>query len=281
MASEVVNPSVELSSLPYPLKGALKGGQRIILSYSPSELAAACPSLGGVFRVRDIGSWSGSVDDSSYGLASGQTVAQTVTVNDATNNDISAGMTLSHTTSGTASAGIGAGLVFKAENGAGTAKVAAYVAGVLSTVTDGAEVGKLALYPAAADAPTAGLEVQGVASAVNGLTVLPAAASGVVRVYPNGETNVSVRYAGKGTGYVALANPANSAMLVQVNATGLGLWGATPAAQPSHIPDLTATVAGDMPGPTAAEITTRLNLIESKLNVLLAALRTPGVLASS
>lgn len=281
MASEVVNPSVELSSLPYPLKGALKGGQRIILSYSPAELAAACPSLAGVFRVRDIGSWSGSVDDSSYGLASGQTVAQSIVVNDATNNDITAGLTLSHTTSGTASAGIGAGAVFKAENGAGTAKVSAYIAGVLTTVTDGAEVGKLALYPAAADTPVAGLEVQGVASAVNGLTLLPAAASGVVRVYPNGETNVSVRYAGKGTGYVALANPANSAMLVQVNATGLGLWGATPAAQPSHIPNLTLTVAGDMPGPTGAEIATRLNLVENKLNALLAAMRTPGMLASS
>ena len=56
MASEIYNPSVEIATLPYPLVGALKGGQRIILSQSPSTLASASPSLASAFRVRDIGS---------------------------------------------------------------------------------------------------------------------------------------------------------------------------------------------------------------------------------
>jgi hypothetical protein len=69
MATEIYNPSVEIATLPYPLTGALKGGQRIVLSQSVSTLTSASPSLSGPFRVRDIGSYTGSVDDASYGLA--------------------------------------------------------------------------------------------------------------------------------------------------------------------------------------------------------------------
>lgn len=50
---------------------------------------------------------------------------------------------LSHTTSTTATAGIGAYLSFGVENGAGTEREAGRVVGLLRTVTDGAEAGNL------------------------------------------------------------------------------------------------------------------------------------------
>lgn len=281
MATAIHNPSVELTALPSPLQGALKGGQRIVLSYSPATLAAACPSLDDVFKVTDLGAgYSGPTDDATYGLSGTASVAQTITVNDAVHNDLSLCMTLGHTTSGTAANGIGATLQFKAENDAGTAVAAGFVTGELTAVADGAEIGRVTVGPAVADEEVCGLRVQGADAAVNGMEVLPSATGVAVRVYPYGETNVSLRLAGKGTGSVALANPANQAIRVEADATGLGLWGATPAAQPAAVADLVATVAGDMPGPTAGEITTRLNLIETKLNTLLARLRTPGILAT-
>lgn len=282
MASEIYNPSVEIATLPYPLVGALKGGQRIILSQSPSTLASASPSLASAFRVRDIGSWSGSVDDASYGLASSQTLAQTITVNDAVDDDVTVGLTLSHTTSGTATADIGAGLVFKAENAAGTARKAAMYTGVLTTVTDTAEIGEAQILPAVSDTVVAGLTVSGVASAINGVNILSAATGNPARIYPFsfGETNVSLRIAGKGTGSVALTNSANDAVRVEANSTGLGFFGATPVAQQASQTALTATVAGDMPGPTAAEITTRLNLIENRLNAVSTVLRNLGLIAT-
>jgi hypothetical protein len=181
-------------------------------------------------------------------------------------------MTLSHTTSGTAANNIGAGLVLKAENDAGTAKRAGMVAGVLSSVADGAEVGKLVFYPAVADTPVAGMEVQGVASAVNGLTVLSAAASGNVRMYPNGETNVSLRIAGKGTGSVSLANPGNTVKVVEVNATGLGFFGTAPVAQGAALSDIGAFTDP----PSAIEMAA----LRTAVNGILARLRTPGLIAT-
>ena len=64
-------------------------------------------------------------------------------------------------------------------------------------------------------------------------------------------------------------------MSVGGNAASLvGFYGATPIAQAAAQLNLTLTVAGDMPGPTPAEITTRLNLIENKVNAMLVAQRT-------
>ena len=279
MASEIYNPSVEIATLPYPLVAALKGGQRIILSQSPSTLASASPSLASAFRVRDIGSWSGSVDDAAYGLAAAQTAAQTVTVNDAVLDDVTVGLTLSHTTSGTATADVGAGMLLKAENAAGTARKAAMFAGILTTVTDTAEIGEAHILPAVSDTVVAGLTVNGVASAINGVNILSAATGNPARIYPFGETNVSLRIAGKGTGSVALTN-GQDAVRVEANSTGLGFFGATPVAQQAQQLALAATVAGDMPGPTAAEITTRLNLIEDRLNAVSTVLRNLGLIAT-
>lgn len=275
MATEVYNPSVEITALPGPLTGILKGGQRIVLSYTPAALEAAVPSIGAALRIRDLGdSYPGSTDDASFGLASGQTVAQSITVNDATANDITAGMTLSHTTSGTASAGIGAGFVLKAENGAGTAKRAALIAGSLTDVTDTAEVGLVGLYPAVADVPVAGARVQGVASAVNGVVVLPSATTAAVRVYPYGsDTNVSIRYLPKGTtGQVALVGGSNALVGIAVNDTGVGFFGTAPAAQGAALSDIGAFTDP----PSAAEMAA----LRTAVNGILARLRTPGFIAT-
>lgn len=274
MATEVHNPSVEITALPSPLTGILKGGQRIVLSYTPAALIAAVPSIGEALRIRDLGdSYPGSTDDTNYGLASGQTVAQSITVNDATVDDVTAGLTLSHTTSGTASAGIGAGIVLKAENAAGTAKRAAMLSGVLSTVTAGVEVGVAYVLPTAADAPTAGVKVQGLASAVNGLEVLPSATGIYVQTYPYGsDANVSIRHLPKGTGSVSLVGGANTMVGVSVNNTGLGFFGTSPVAQGAAIADLGAFTDP----PSAGEMAT----LRSTVNSILARLRTPGYIAT-
>ena len=69
-ASAIKNPSVEVCAMPYPFQGILQGGQTIILSYSPAQIAAGCPSLAGALQVTDLGSYSGPTDDASYGPVS-------------------------------------------------------------------------------------------------------------------------------------------------------------------------------------------------------------------
>lgn len=66
-----------------------------------------------------------------------------VTVDDATTNNITACLKLSHTTSGTAAAGIGAALLFGSEDASGNAEDVAYIAAVLSTATNGAEASRI------------------------------------------------------------------------------------------------------------------------------------------
>lgn len=66
-ASAIKNPSVEICAMPAPFQGVLKGGQSIILSYTPAQLAAMCPSLDDAFVVTDLGSYSGATDDADFG----------------------------------------------------------------------------------------------------------------------------------------------------------------------------------------------------------------------
>lgn len=79
MAVEIKNPSVEITSLPYPLQGVLKGGQACVLSTAYATLIAACPSLTAAFLVKDLGSgYSGPNQDTTYGLVAGSTADLTV-----------------------------------------------------------------------------------------------------------------------------------------------------------------------------------------------------------
>lgn len=66
-ASAIKNPSVEICAMPAPFHGVLKGGQSIILSYTPAQLETMCPSLSDAFVVTDLGSYSGATDDADFG----------------------------------------------------------------------------------------------------------------------------------------------------------------------------------------------------------------------
>jgi hypothetical protein len=72
--------------------------------------------------------------------------ARTFEVEDATTDAASTIVTLRHITTGTPAAGIGSRLLYQAEDSAGNNQNAAAWDGVLSTVTDGSEVGALVGY---------------------------------------------------------------------------------------------------------------------------------------
>lgn len=62
-AVKIKNPSVEIASLPFPLKGALKGGQAVVVAMSFANLLAAAPSIVAAFLVEDLGaSYAGPVN---------------------------------------------------------------------------------------------------------------------------------------------------------------------------------------------------------------------------
>jgi hypothetical protein len=68
MATEIRNVSVEPLTLPSPLRGALKGGQAIVLSLTPAELLSVAPSVSRAFQILDLGAgYAGATDDASYG----------------------------------------------------------------------------------------------------------------------------------------------------------------------------------------------------------------------
>lgn len=82
------------------------------------------------------------------GIGTGTTEPLTpleVAADDASNNAIAILATLTHTTSGTAAAGIGAGMDFYTEDGSGNKQSTARLAGVLSVVTHGSEKGYMML----------------------------------------------------------------------------------------------------------------------------------------
>lgn len=282
MAVLISNPSVEICALPYPLQGILRGGQRIILSNTLAALVALCPSLDdGALTITDLGSeYAGPNDNASFGPVSA--AAPTYTINDATADNLSTAITLSHTTSGTASAGIGVRALLKTENGSGTEVLSGSIAGGLAVVTAASESGFLELRPAyAGTAHSVGFRARAEAAAgVNGVEVVPGATTVPALLAAYGETNVGLRIRAKGTGTLQLRNPADDATRMVVGATGIGFLGAAESAQLSAQTALTTTVAGDMPGPTAAEITTRLNLIENRLNAVSTVLRTFGYIAT-
>lgn len=127
--------------------------------------------------------------------------AQTITVNDATNNAVSRGLTLSHTTSGTAAAGIGAGLLFRAENAAGTTRSAGAVDAIHTTVSDGAEVSAVLVSAGIAGSLLEVARFAAVASAVNSLAVSASATGEPVLLSGRGsDTDVTVALKAKGAG---------------------------------------------------------------------------------
>lgn len=132
-------------------------------------------------------------------------LAQTITLNDATNTGVSRGITLSHTTSGTAAAGIGAGLLFRAESAAGTLRSAGAVDAIHTTATDGAEVSAVLVSSGIAGSLLEVARFAAKASAVNGLAVTASATGEPVLLAARGsDTNVTLALRGKGAGGAAL-----------------------------------------------------------------------------
>lgn len=115
----------------------------------------------------------------------------------------SLGLTIAHATSGTAQAGIGVYLRMQAQNDAGALVTAGAITSFLSPATGGTEVGIVGISPTRAGVPTAGLNVAGEASAVNGVLVT-AAAAGLAgpSITPVGGVNVDLRLGGIGSGNV-------------------------------------------------------------------------------
>ena len=193
--------------------------------------------------------------------------AQTTTIDDATTNAVTRGHTLSHTTSGTATAGIGAGMLLRAESGAGTLRSAGAVDAIHTDVTDGAEVSALVLSAGIAGTLYEVARLAAVASAVNGVSIT-AEATGNTPVIEarGGDTNIGLNLNPKGTGSVSLRS-GSDAQRIDVNNTGIGFYGASPAAQPAAVADAAGGATVDAEARTA-------------INDLLARLRTLGIIAT-
>lgn len=159
----------------------------------------------------------------------------------------------------------------EAESAAGTTRSAGAVDAVHTTATDGAEVSALVFWAARAGTLVEGARVTAPASAVNSVELQGSATGNAVVVTPSArtgsDTNVGVRLRGKGTGSSALASGTAGTVRVEVNDTGIGFFGATPAAQP--------TAVGDAAGGATVDTEAR-----AALNALLARLRTLGIIAT-
>lgn len=78
-------------------------------------------------------------------LASSIAGGKTLLTDDATNNSSTTLLTLTHTTSGTAAAGIGSKVLYRTEDGSGNVQDTADITGALSVVTNNSELGYLRL----------------------------------------------------------------------------------------------------------------------------------------
>lgn len=135
------------------------------------------------------------------------TATQIIEVNDATTNAVTRGLALSHTTSGTAAASIGAGLLLRAESAGGTTRSAGALDAIHTTATDGAEVSALILSAGIAGSLLEVARLAAVASAVNGISITGAATAGTPIIAARGsDTNIGIALQAKGTGGATLAS---------------------------------------------------------------------------
>lgn len=154
--------------------------------------------------------------------------APAVVIDDATNTGITTALTLSHTTTGTAAAGIGARMLIRAESGAGNLASAASFGAEHTDATDGAEVSRAGIFPCAAGAIGAGLRVQAVASAVNGFEATVAATAGTPTLAPYGsDTNITAALKAKGTGALQVQTPGGTTIFSVLSTGGLTVYADT------------------------------------------------------
>lgn len=190
--------------------------------------------------------------------------ALNVVTPDAVTNAVSRGLTLSHTTSGTAAAGIGAGLLMRAESAAGTLRSAGAVDAIHTTATDGAEVSAVLVSSGIAGTVLEVARFAAVASAVNGLAVTASATGEPVLLTARGsDTNVTLALRGKGTGAAALLASSGEGILA-VSTAGISVdsdaqTGATPTVSRN------SGIVRVQSGNTTVTVTNTLCTVDSKV----------------
>ncbi len=108
-------------------------------------------SSSGGSKFLDVTATGASVSG-TFGVSGGLT---TLTIDDATTNNVTNVATLLHSTSGTAASSIGTGLLFRSENSSGSVVDAIRIAGVLGNVTAGFEASSWVLQTRTAGAALA------------------------------------------------------------------------------------------------------------------------------
>jgi len=153
--------------------------------------------------------------------------ALNVVTPDALNTAVTRGLTLSHTTSNTAQAGVGAGVLLRAESGAGSLRSAGAFDALHTDVTDGAEVSVAVVRAARAGTLLEAARFAAPASAVNSLLVNGSATGQPIEVYPQGnDANTGLAISGKGTGALSLRSGGGATMLSIAN-TGISAYADT------------------------------------------------------
>lgn len=222
----------------------------------------------------------GGLTDTDQTIAGAKTFSASpiVEVDDDSNSDMTEMLTLRHTTSGTPAPGIGAALMFEAEGAAGPVLGAA-VAGELTSVSSGSEVGRVAIYPAAGGHPVAGLQVQGIASGAYGFAMLPSTIAGAPTFTVYGGANAGLTLKPAGSGALSLQG-GNGVTKIGVSSAGIGFFGTAPTAQPTAITDANGFTLAGSDQVDAANLLAWLNQNTTKLNAVIAALRTLGIIAT-
>ena len=248
---------------------------------------------GKVWRAQKLAAGMTWVEQlTSRSIASGLTVGGSVafSVDDTARAAYTTAQTLSHTTSDGSfgGAGIGVRVNLKVENGSGDAVSAGMFGAKLVSVTAGSELGALEMLPASAGTPVAtgcGFSVIAQsASNQNGvsLTLSPGTDPVYFKAFGSGAA-IPLRIQAKGAAAVEIRKSDDTATLIAAGATGLGFFGAAEVAQQAQQSALTLTSTGNfaVPAePTAAEIVTRMNLLENRCNALSTALRNLGFIAT-
>lgn len=119
--------------------------------------------------------------------------AQTFTVDDAITNAITDLVTIVHTTTGTAAANIGTGLLYRSENGAGTTVDVVRAAGILTTVTAAAETSAFVVQTRNAGAALAEVARFAASGAIFGsIVIAPVGAVGAPSYTFSGDNSTGV-----------------------------------------------------------------------------------------
>jgi len=204
-----------------------------IVGVDPSALTPAGNFLPATANAHDLGATGTRWRTLYLGTALAVNVA------DATADGVSRPVTVTHTTTGTPAAGIGAGILLQVPSDAGTLRSAGAVDALHTSATDAAELSALVLRAGIGGTLFEAARFAAALTAVNSLEVTGSATGQPVLVSARGsDTNVSLRLKPKGTGAVALVDSAD-APRIAVDNTGIGLHGATPVAQSAAIANAT------------------------------------------